>query len=157
MVGKKFEQNGMINSGSQMIHAVAGSSVPHISLLIGNSYGAGNYAMCGRSFKPRFLFSYPNSKCGVMGAEQLSGVMDIIKRQSALKRNIKVDEKAFKKQKEAIKKDAQMKASVWHATTEVWDDGVINPLDTRKYLGMALAAVNNSSYKGSDKFGVFRM
>ena len=157
MVGKKFEQNGMINSGSQMIHAVAGSSVPHISLLIGNSYGAGNYAMCGRSFKPRFLFSYPNSKCGVMGAEQLSGVMDIIKRQSALKRNIKVDEKAFKKQKEAIKKDAQMKASVWHATSEVWDDGVINPLDTRKYLGMALAAVNNSSYKGSDKFGVFRM
>jgi acetyl-CoA carboxylase carboxyltransferase component len=157
MVGKKFEQNGMINSGSQMIHAVAGSSVPHISLLIGNSYGAGNYAMCGRSFKPRFLFSYPNSKCGVMGAEQLSGVMDIIKRQSALKRNIKVDERAFKKQKEAIKKDAQMKASVWHATTEVWDDGVINPLDTRKYLGMALAAVNNSSYKGSDKFGVFRM
>ena len=92
-----------------------------------------------------------------MGAEQLSGVMDIIKRQSALKRNIKVDEKIFKKQKEAIKKDAQMKASVWHATTEVWDDGVINPLDTRKYLGMALAAVNNSSYKGSDKFGVFRM
>ena len=157
MVGKKFEQNGMINSGSQMIHAVAGSSVPHISLLIGNSYGAGNYAMCGRSFKPRFLFSYPNSKCGVMGAEQLSGVMDIIKRQSALKRNIKVDERAFKKQKEAIKKDAQMKASVWHATTEVWDDGVINPLDSRKYLGMALAAVNNSSYKGSDKFGVFRM
>ena len=157
MVGKKFEQNGMINCGSQMIHAVAGSSVPHISLLIGNSYGAGNYAMCGRSFKPRFLFSYPNSKCGVMGAEQLSGVMDIIRRQSALKRNIKVDEKTFKKQKEAIKKDAQMKASVWHATTEVWDDGVINPIDTRKYLGMALAAVNNSSYNGSDKFGVFRM
>ena len=92
-----------------------------------------------------------------MGAEQLSGVMDIIKRQSALKRNIKVDEKAFKKQKEAIKKDAQMKASVWHATTEVWDDGVIDPRDTRKYLSMALSAVYNYTIKGTDSFGVFRM
>jgi acetyl-CoA carboxylase carboxyltransferase component len=75
MVGKSYEQKGMINSGSQLIHAVAGSTVPHITLLIGNSYGAGNYAMCGRSFSPRFLFSYPSVKAGVMGAEHLAGVM----------------------------------------------------------------------------------
>jgi acetyl-CoA carboxylase carboxyltransferase component len=157
MVGKAYEQNGMINSGSQMIHAVAGSTVPHISLLIGNSYGAGNYAMCGRSFGPRFLFSYPNSKAGVMGAEQLSGVMEIIKRQSTQSLNKKVDEKLLKTEKDAIKKDAENKASVWHATSELWDDGVIDPRETRKYLGLSLAAVYSTPIKGSDSFGVFRM
>jgi acetyl-CoA carboxylase carboxyltransferase component len=157
MVGKAYEQNGMINSGSQMIHAVAGSTVPHISLLIGNSYGAGNYAMCGRSFGPRFLFSYPNSKAGVMGAEQLSGVMEIIKRQSAQSLNKEIDEKLLKKEKDAIKKDAENKASVWHATSELWDDGVIDPRETRKYLSLSLAVVYNTPIEGSDSFGVFRM
>jgi acetyl-CoA carboxylase carboxyltransferase component len=157
MVGKAYEQSGMINSGSQMIHAVAGSTVPHISLLIGNSYGAGNYAMCGRSFGPRFLFSYPNSKAGVMGAEQLSGVMEIIKRQSAQSLNKEIDEKLLKKEKDAIKKDAENKASVWHATSELWDDGVIDPRETRKYLSLSLAVVYNIPIEGSDSFGVFRM
>jgi len=157
MVGKSYEQNGMINSGSQMIHAVAGSTVPHISLLIGNSYGAGNYAMCGRSFSPRFLFSYPNVKAGVMGAEQLAGVMEIIKRQSAASSNTKIDEKQLKTEKEAIKKDAKAKASVWHATSELWDDGVIDPRKTRKYLTMALATIYQNPIEGTDSFGVFRM
>ena len=102
MVGKKHEQNGMINSGSQLIHAVAGSTVPHISLQIGNSYGAGNYAMCGRSFNPRFLFSYPNSKSGVMGADQLAGVMEIVKRRSAQSLNKEIDEKLLQEEKKKI-------------------------------------------------------
>ncbi len=157
MVGKQYEQEGMINSGSQMIHAVSGSTVPHISLLIGNSYGAGNYAMCGRSFKPRFLFSYPNVQSGVMGAEQISGVMEIVKRQSAASLNKAVDEKQLKKEKDAMFLDAQQKASVWHATSELWDDGVIDPIDTRKYLSLSLSAVYNAPIKGSDAFGVFRM
>jgi acetyl-CoA carboxylase carboxyltransferase component len=157
MVGKSYEQNGMINSGSQMIHAVAGSAVPHISLLIGNSYGAGNYAMCGRSFSPRFLFSYPNVKAGVMGAEQLAGVMEIIKRQSAASSNSKIDEKQLKAEKEAIKKDAKAKASVWHATSELWDDGVIDPRKTREHLTMALATIYQNHIEGTDSFGVFRM
>ena len=157
MVGKSYEQNGMINSGSQMIHAVAGSTVPHISLLIGNSYGAGNYAMCGRSFSPRFLFSYPNVKAGVMGAEQLAGVMEIIKRQSAASSNTKIDEKQLKTEKEAIKKDAKAKASVWHATSELWDDGVIDPRNTREHLTMALATIYQNPIEGADSFGVFRM
>ena len=157
MVGKSYEQKGMINSGSQLIHAVAGSTVPHITLLIGNSYGAGNYAMCGRSFSPRFLFSYPNVKAGVMGAEQLAGVMEIIKRQSAAFTNQKVDEKQLKKEKDAIKKDAQSKASVWHATSELWDDGVIDPRQTREHLTIALATVYQYPIKGTDAFGVFRM
>jgi acetyl-CoA carboxylase carboxyltransferase component len=157
MVGKSYEQKGMINSGSQLIHAVAGSTVPHITLLIGNSYGAGNYAMCGRSFSPRFLFSYPNVKAGVMGAEQLAGVMEIIKRQSAASTNQKVDEKQLKKEKDAIKKDAQNKASVWHATSELWDDGVIDPRHSREHLTIALATVYQYPIKGTDAFGVFRM
>ena len=157
MVGKQYEQKGMINSGAQLIHAVSGSTVPHISLLIGNSYGAGNYAMCGRSFQPRFLFSYPNVQSGVMGAEQLSGVMEIVKRQSAASLNKKVDEKMLKKAKDAMYKEAKQKASVWHATSELWDDGVINPRDTRKYLSLCLATVYNDNIEGSDAFGVFRI
>lgn len=157
MVGKQFEQNGMINSGAQLIHAVSGSTVPHISLLIGNSYGAGNYAMCGRSFQPRFLFSYPNVQSGVMGAEQLAGVMEIVKRQSAASLQTPIDEKELKKEKDAMFQDAQQKASVWHATSELWDDGVIDPRHTRNYLSLALATVYNSPIEGSDAFGVFRM
>ncbi len=157
MVGKRYEQNGMINSGSQLIHAVAGSTVPHISLQVGNSYGAGNYAMCGRSFDPRFLFSYPNVKSGVMGADQLSGVMEIIKRNAASSLNKPIDEEKLKVQKKKLAEEADKKASVWHTTSEVWDDGVIDPRDTRKYLSLALAAVYKNEIKGSSSFGVFRM
>ncbi|HJN54252.1 MAG TPA: carboxyl transferase domain-containing protein [Flavobacteriaceae bacterium] len=157
MVGKRYEQNGMINSGSQLIHAVAGSTVPHISLQVGNSYGAGNYAMCGRSFDPRFLFSYPNAKSGVMGADQLAGVMEIVKRNSASSLNKVVDEEKLKIEKKRLAEEADEKASVWHTTSEVWDDGVIDPRDTRKYLSLALAAVYSHEIKGSSSFGVFRM
>ena len=157
MGGKRYEQNGMINSGAQLIHAVAGSTVPHISLQVGNSYGAGNYAMCGRSFDPRFLFSYPNVKSGVMGSDQLSGVMEIIKRNSASSLNKAIDEEKLKIEKEKLAEQADKKASVWHTTSEVWDDGVIDPTDTRKYLSLALAAVYNNEIKGSNSFGVFRM
>ena len=157
MVGKKHEQNGMINAGSQLVHAVAGSTVPHISLQVGNSYGAGNYAMCGRSFNPRFLFSYPNSKSGVMGADQLAGVMEIVKRKSAESLNKAIDEKLLLEEKHNLAEQAEKKASVWHTTSEVWDDGVIDPRDTRKYLSMALSAVYNNTIKGTDSFGVFRM
>ena len=157
MVGKRYEQNGMINSGAQLIHAVSGSTVPHITLQVGNSYGAGNYAMCGRSFEPRFLFSYPNVKSGVMGADQLSGVMEIIKRNAASSSNKVINENKLKKEKKALAEDAEKRASVWHTTSEVWDDGVINPTDTRKYLSLALAAVYSSEIKGTDSFGIFRM
>ena len=157
MVGKRYEQNGMINSGAQLIHAVSGSTVPHISLQVGNSYGAGNYAMCGRSFEPRFLFSYPNVKSGVMGADQLSGVMEIIKRNAAKSSNKVIDENKLKKEKEALAEDADKRASVWHITSEVWDDGVIDPTETRKYLSLALAAVYTSEIKGTNSFGIFRL
>ena len=88
--------------GAQLIHAVAGSEVPHITLLVGNSFGAGNYAMCGRSFDPRFLFAYPNVKSGVMGAEQLAGVMEIVKINSALKQNKKIDKRQLNRDKKKL-------------------------------------------------------
>lgn len=157
MVGKKHEQSGMINSGSQLIHAVAGSTVPHISLQVGNSYGAGNYAMCGRSFNPRFLFSYPNAKSGVMGADQLAGVMEIVKRKSAASLGKEIDENLLLDEKKKLAEQAEKKASIWHTTSEVWDDGVIDPRDTRKFLSLALSAVYSSEIKGTDSFGVFRM
>ena len=122
-----------------------------------SSYGAGNYAMCGRSFNPRFLFSYPNSKSGVMGADQLAGVMEIVKRRSAQSLNKEIDEKLLQEEKKKLADQADKKASVWHTTSEVWDDCVIDPRDTRKYLSLSLAAVYKSEIKGTSSFGVFRM
>ncbi len=157
MVGKRHEQNAIINSGAQMIHAVAGSEVPHITLQVGNSYGAGNYAMCGRSFAPRFLFSYPNVKSGVMGAEQLAGVMEIIKINSALSKNIKIDKRKLNREKKKLIEDTNYKASVWHTTSEVMDDGVIDPRKTRITLKMCMEVINKEKIEGTKTFGTFRM
>ena len=157
MVGKRHEQKAIINHGAQLIHAVAGSEVPHITLLVGNSYGAGNYAMCGRSFDPRFLFAYPNVKSGVMGAEQLAGVMEIIKINSAIKQNKKIDKRQLNRDKKNLILLAEEKASIWHTTSEIMDDGVIDPRDTRSYLKMCLEIINKEKISGSKSFGTFRM
>ena len=140
-----------------MIHAVAGSEVPHITLQVGNSYGAGNYAMCGRSFAPRFLFSYPNVKSGVMGAEQLAGVMEIIKINSALSKNIKIDKRKLNREKKKLIEDTNYKASVWHTTSDVMDDGVIDPRKTRITLKMCMEVINKEKIEGTKTFGTFRM
>jgi len=157
MVGRRHEQNGIINHGSQLIHAVAGSEVPHITLLVGNSYGAGNYAMCGRSFSPRFLFAYPNVKSGVMGSEQLAGVMEIIKINSALKANKKIDKRKLNREKKNLIYDSEKKASIWHSTSNVMDDSVIDPRNTRDYLRLCLEIIYKEDINGSDSFGTFRM
>ena len=156
MVGKRYEQKGIINHGAQLIHAVTGSEVPHITLLVGNSYGAGNYAMCGRSFEPRFLFSYPNVKSGVMGAEQLAGVMEILKINSAKKLNIKIDKRKLNKEKKELIQQAEEKASIWHTTSEVMDDGVIDPRNTRSHLKLCLEIIYKEEITGSKSFGTFR-
>ena len=157
MVGKRHEQGGIINHGAQLIHAVAGSEVPHITLLVGNSFGAGNYAMCGRSFDPRFLFAYPNVKSGVMGAEQLAGVMEIVKINSALKQNKKIDKRQLNREKKKLIIDAEQKASIWHTTSEVMDDGVIDPRETRNHLKVCLEIIYKEKIKGTKSYGTFRM
>ena len=157
MVGKEYEEGGIIKNGAKLINAVSNSEVPSITLMIGSSFGAGNYGMNGRSYDPNFLFSYPNAKIGVMGSEQLSGVMEIIQRASAKARGEEYDEEQGNMIKAMLISEAESKASSWHSTSELWDDGVIDPRETRNYLGFALAILYNQEIKGADSFGVWRM
>ena len=156
MVGKAYEEGGIIKNGAKLINAVSNSTVPHITLMIGSSYGAGNYGMSGRSYDPRFLFSYPNAKIGVMGAEQLAGVMDIVQRASAKSKGVEFDEDKAAMLKAMLIADVESKSSAWHSTSELWDDGVIDPRETRNYMGFCLAIVYNQKIKGSHGYGVWR-
>ncbi|RMG84226.1 MAG: acyl-CoA carboxylase subunit beta [Bacteroidetes bacterium] len=156
MVGKAYEEGGIIKNGAKLINAVSNSEVPHITLMVGNSYGAGNYGMNGRSYKPRFLFTYPNAKIGVMGSEQLAGVMEIIQRASAKSLGQEFDEEKAAMLKAMLIADAESKSSAWHSTSELWDDGVIDPRETRNYLGFVLNVVYNQPIKGTDSYGVWR-
>ena len=157
IVGKKYEEGGIIKNGAKLINVVSNSEVPHLSLMIGSSFGAGNYAMNGRSYNPRFLFSYPNSKLGVMGSEQLAGVMEIIKNNAAKKKGVKLDKSKMDQEKRALIEMMSKKQTAWHSSSEMWDDGVIEPSETRNYLGFCLAVIYNQKIKGTGSFGVFRM
>ena len=157
MVGKKYEEGGIIKNGAKLINAVSNSKVPAITLMIGASYGAGNYGMNGYSYNPRFLFTYPNHKIGVMGSEQMAGVMEIIQRASAKSLGQEPDEKRIAAAKMMLMAEAESKSSAWHSSSELWDDGVIDPRETRNHLGFALAVLYSQPIKGSDSFGVFRM
>ncbi len=157
MVGKEYEQRGIIKDGAKMVNAVANSEVPHIVLMAGSSYGAGNYGMAGKAFRPRFVFGWPNHKVAVMGAEQLAGVMDIITRAGMERRGLTVDEDALEAQKDIIRQQILREEVAYFATARVKDDGLIDPRDTRQAFGMALSAVHSGPVKGTDAFGVFRM
>ena len=124
--------------------------------MIGNSYGAGNYGMSGRSYDPRFLFTYPNSKIGVMGSLQLAGVMEIIQRASAKSLGKEYDEQQGEMIKAMLIQEVEKKSSAWYSTSELWDDGVIDPRETRNYLGFALAVLYNQEITGADGYGVWR-
>ena len=156
MVGKAYEEGGIIKNGAKLINAVSNSKVPAITLMVGGSYGAGNYGMMGRSFEPRFLFSYPHAKIGVMGSEQLAGVMDIVQRASARSLGQAFDEAQAEAMKAMLVADAEAKASAWYSTSELWDDGVIDPRETRNYLGFSLAVVYNQEIEGAEGYGVWR-
>ena len=156
MVGKAYEEGGIIKNGAKLINAVSNSEVPSITLMIGSSYGAGNYGMNGRSYDPRFLFSYPNAKIGVMGSEQLAGVMEIVQRASAESLGKPYDEKQGGMIKQMLIQEADSKASSWYSTSELWDDGLLDPRETRNYLGFSLAILYNQPIKGADSYGVWR-
>lgn len=156
MVGKAYEEGGIIKNGAKLINAVSNSEVPSITLMIGSSYGAGNYGMNGRSYDPRFLFSYPNAKIGVMGSEQLAGVMEIVQRASAKSLGKEYDEKQGAFLKQMLIQEAEKKASAWYSTSELWDDGLLDPRETRNYLGFALAVLYGQEIKGSEGYGVWR-
>src|SRR6185436_8138253 len=157
MVGKEYEQGGIIKDGARMLNAVANSGVPHLTVMAVGSYGAGNYGMCGRSFAPRFLFTWPNHKTAVMGPQQLAGVMSIVSRAAAKAAGREVDEAKEQAQRAAVEDQIERESSALFATGRVWDDGIVDPRDTRTVLGIALSAVHAAPVRGATSFGVFRM
>ena len=140
-----------------MINAVANSTVPHITIYIGASYGAGNYGMCGRSYDPRFLFMWPNARVAVMGPQQLAGVMSIVARQSAESAGRPFDAAADEVQRQAIEAQIERESHAFYMSGRVYDDGIIDPRDTRTVLAMTLSAIHSNTVEGRRGYGVFRM
>ncbi|OHU31016.1 acetyl-CoA carboxylase carboxyltransferase subunit [Mycobacteroides franklinii] len=157
MVGKEYEEGGMIKHGSMMINAVSNSTVPHLSLIVGASYGAGHYGMCGRAYDPRFLFAWPSAKSAVMGGTQLAGVISIVSRAAAAARGQEVNEDADAAMRAAIEAQIEAESLPMFMSGRLYDDGVIDPRDTRAVLGMCLSAIANGPIEGTSNFGVFRM
>ena len=152
MVGGKYESEGIAKHGAKLVTAVATASVPKITVLIGGSFGAGNYGMAGRAYSPRFLFTWPNSRISVMGGEQAASVLATVHR-DADKWTAEQAE-AFK---QPIRDDYEAQGNPWHATARLWDDGIIDPAQTRDVLGLAFAATLNAPIPERPRFGVFRM
>jgi len=157
MVGAEYERGGMIKHGSMMINAVSNSKVPHLSVLLGASYGAGHYGMCGRAFDPRFLFAWPSAKSAVMGAAQLAGVVSIVSRAATEARGGTVDEAADAGMRAMIEAQIEKESLPAFLSGMLYDDGVIDPRDTRAVLGMCLSAIHSGYVEGADGYGVFRM
>lgn len=156
MVGRKYEEGGIIKNGAKLINAVSNSEVPAITVMVGASYGAGNYAMNGKAYQPRFIYSWPNAKIAVMGPEQLAGVMEIIQRQAIEKAGGTYDEDGAAQMRAYMIKEVEKKSNAWFSSGNLWDDGVIDPRETRNYLGMSLTVVNTQAVKGTERYGVFR-
>jgi acetyl-CoA carboxylase carboxyltransferase component len=157
MVGTEYEQGGIIKHGAMMINAVSNSTVPHLSIMMGASYGAGNYGMCGRAFEPRFLFTWPSAKSAVMGPPQLAGVMSIVARAAAEAKGRPYDEAADVSMRAFVEQSVEEQSLPFFLSGMVYDDGVIDPRDTRTVLAICLSAIENAPIRGTDRFGVFRM
>ena len=157
LVGKEFERDGIVKKGSQMINAVSNSTVPHITIILGASYGAGTYAMSGRAFNNRFTFLWPSAKIAVMGGKQIAGVMSMVRRARAMRKGEDFDEKQDKFITEAVEKLQDQGSLALEATGLISDDGIIDPRDTRTVLGICLSVVGNNSIEGTEEYGVFRL
>ncbi|HEU0285842.1 MAG TPA: carboxyl transferase domain-containing protein, partial [Nocardioidaceae bacterium] len=157
MVGAEYEQRGIIKHGALMINAVSNSTVPHLSVLIGASYGAGNYGMCGRAYDPRFLFTWPTAKSAVMGPQQLAGVLSIVARAAAEAKGEEYDDAADTAMRTAVETQIEEQSLPYFLSGLGYDDGIIDPRDTRTVLGICLSVVHNAPVHGADGFGVFRM
>nr|WP_245577040.1 acyl-CoA carboxylase subunit beta [Actinoplanes globisporus] len=157
MVGKEYEQGGIIKHGAMMINAVSNSGVPHISVLIGNSYGAGHYGMCGRAYDPRFVFSWPSARSAVMGAQQLADVTYLVSKASALSRGRPFDEDGAQVVRHMIEQQITAESMPLVLSGMVYDDGIIDPRDTRDVLCVALSAIHSAPVRGAESYGVFRM
>ena len=156
MVGRQYERSGIAKDGAKMVHAVANSVVPKFTVIIGGSFGAGNYGMCGRAYEPRLLWMWPNARISVMGGEQAAGVLTTVKRDQLAREGKPFsagDEAAIR---EPILKKYDEEGSPYYSTARLWDDGILDPLDTRTALALGLSAAANAPVPPA-KFGVFRM
>ncbi|MFN0025890.1 MAG: acyl-CoA carboxylase subunit beta [Acidimicrobiales bacterium] len=156
MVGKDFEHAGIVKNGSLMVNAVSNSTVPHITVIIGSSYGAGNYGMSGRGFNTRFTYLWPTAKIAVMGPRQMAGVMSIVERNKAARTGDTFDEAADAIRADFVAEWAEKQSLALYATSRVSDDGIIDPRDTRNVVGMSLSYCHNNVVQGAPNFGVFR-
>ena len=158
MVGREAERAGAVKHGSKMIQAVANARVPKFTVIVGGSYGAGNYGMCGRSFDPRFIFSWPNARTAVMGGAQAAKVMEIITRAKFEKSGQGVNEAVLKQMSQAIEQQLDRESTALYGTARLWDDGIIDPRDTRKILALCLAIFSEGDQRllRPNSFGVAR-
>ncbi len=157
MVGAEYEQHGIIKHGAMMVNAVANSKVPHLTVTMGASFGAGNYGMCGRAYEPRFLFTWPAAKSAVMGPAQLAGVMEIVARQASSAKGVAFDEEANDGLKAMVQAQIEKESLAPFLSGRLYDDGVIDPRDTRTVLGLCLSAIHSAPVAGAEHYGVFRM
>ncbi|HLI24773.1 MAG TPA: carboxyl transferase domain-containing protein, partial [Acidimicrobiales bacterium] len=157
MVGRDYERGGIVKHGSQMINALSNSTVPHVTVILGASYGAGNYGMGGRAFDTRFVFLWPTAKIAIMGPRQMAGVMSIVRRAQAARRGRPVDEQADAHTSSAVESYAEAVSLARYATGRVVDDGIIDPRHTRHAVGMALSACHSAPVQGASRYGVFRL
>ena len=157
LVGKDFERQGIIKKGSQLINAVSNSMVPHITFIVGASYGAGTYAMSGKAYNNRFTFLWPTAKIAVMGPEQMAGVMSIVRKAKAKRDGQKFDEKADEQLKQMVIDYLEKLSHGLVASSMLTDDGIVDPRDTRDIVGFCLSIVNNDIIEGAKEYGVFRL
>ena len=157
MVGRKYEHEGIARHGAKMVTAVACAAVPKFTVLIGGSFGAGNYGMCGRAYSPRFLWMWPNARISVMGGEQAASVLATVRKDGLAASGKKAwtakEEEAFKA---PIREQYETQGHPYYATARLWDDGVIDPAQTRHLLGLAISASLNAPIARTE-FGIFRM
>jgi len=156
IVGKKYEQGGIAKDGAKMVNAVANAAVPKLTVLVGASHGAGNYGMCGRAYSPRFLFSWPNSRISVMGGEQAAQTLLTVKQQQLASSGKALDAAEADKLTAPIRAKYETEGSPYYASARLWDDGILDPLETRDALGLGIAAALNAPIPRTT-FGVFRM
>jgi 3-methylcrotonyl-CoA carboxylase beta subunit len=157
MVGRRYENSGIARDGAKMVTAVACATVPKLTVVIGGSFGAGNYAMCGRAYGGRFLWSWPNARISVMGGEQAANVLATVRRDGLEARGERWPEHEEEAFKDGIREQYETQGNPYYATARLWDDGVIDPLDTRRVLALALATAARGPAPGPERYGVFRM
>ena len=156
MVGRQYENEGIAKHGAKLVMAVATANVPKLTLIIGGSFGAGNYGMCGRAYSPRFLWTWPNSRISVMGGEQAASVLSTLKRDQIEQKGTEWSAQEEDEFKQPIRDQYERQGHPYYASARLWDDGVIDPAQTRQVLGLSLAAALNAPIQPT-KFGVFRM